>query len=258
MKVMQPHIRHEIRQAGLRESVEETLDLIVEAPLTLRIQGRPHTVIMRTPGDEIALAAGFCLGEGLLSSPEDIEALSYGADGTDTVDLSLSPGRPVPQNDAVPHIGQAGGGLRADHRTVIPIGPTPPLDLGLLFTGLSALPDFQPVRTLTRAAHGAALFDGEGQVLASAEDVGRHNALDKVIGKALLEKKLGRVAFLVLSSRISLELVQKAAMARIPVVAAVSRPTATAVALAKRLDMALVCRGGPERLFVFCGNQRLN
>lgn len=255
---MHTHIRHDVRQVGLQDSVDIALDLIVEAPLTIRIQGKPHTVIMRTPGDEIALAVGFCLGEGLLTAPDDIEALAYGADGADAVDLTLAAGRSVRSREVVPHIGQAGGALRAADGAVTRIGPTPPLDLALLRRGLDALTGFQPVRNRTRAAHGAALFDATGKVLASAEDVGRHNALDKVIGKVLLEKKLEQVAFLVLSSRISLELVQKAAMARIPIVAAVSRPTATAVAMAEGLGMTLVSQGGPEQLFVFCGNQRLN
>jgi FdhD protein len=93
--------------------------------------------------------------------------------------------------------------------------------------------------------------------LAVAEDVGRHNALDKVIGKLFLENQLSEVGFAALSSRISYELVQKAARARIPVILAVSRPTALAVQLARKLNMTLASLSADDGLFVYCGEERL-
>jgi FdhD protein len=109
------------------------------------------------------------------------------------------------------------------------------------------LGDFQPLRARTRAAHGAAIYDGNPELLSAAEDVGRHNALDKAVGQLFIDGQLDRAQLLTLSSRISYELVQKAARARIPIILAISRPTALAVALATALNITLVyCH--PERL----------
>lgn len=106
-------------------------------------------------------------------------------------------------------------------------------------------------------AHAAALFNENFELLASAEDVGRHNALDKVIGQLFLEKRLTEACLLVLSSRISYELVQKAARVKIPIVLAVSRPTAIAVTLADHLNMTLACLASDRGLYIFTGRDRL-
>jgi FdhD protein len=112
------------------------------------------------------------------------------------------------------------------------------------------------LRAQTRAAHAAALHDREGRLLAVAEDVGRHNALDKVIGRLFLDKQLSEAAMVALSSRISYELVQKAACARIPIMVAVSRPTALAVALAESLNMTLASRRPGDGFWVYTGADR--
>jgi FdhD protein len=116
----------------------------------------------------------------------------------------------------------------------------------------------QPLRRNTRASHAAALYTENFELLTMAEDVGRHNALDKAIGKLFFNRKLDRAAMAVLSSRISYELVQKAARARIPIIIAVSRPTSLAVELAAGLNMTLACLSKPSGLYVFCGGQRFN
>ena len=114
------------------------------------------------------------------------------------------------------------------------------------------------MREKTRASHAAVLYNADFEVLAVAEDVGRHNALDKAIGKVFLERKLDQVALVTLSSRISYELVQKAARARIPLILAISRPTALAVQLAAELNITLatLATDGPG-LYVFCAGHRL-
>jgi FdhD protein len=101
------------------------------------------------------------------------------------------------------------------------------------------------------------IFDAAGRMLAAGEDVGRHNALDKVVGKLFLQNRLQEASILVLSSRVSYELVQKAARARIPVILSVSRPTALGVDLADRLGLTLACMNGSEGLYVFTGSSRL-
>jgi len=125
---------------------------------------------------------------------------------------------------------------------------------------LSCLEDFsrhQPLRRKTRATHAALIIGAVTNVLSSAEDVGRHNAVDKAIGKLFLDHTLFQAKGLILSSRISYELVQKAARAGIPFILAVSRPTALAVNLASRLNMTLACLAPKSGLYVFCGEHRL-
>jgi FdhD protein len=123
---------------------------------------------------------------------------------------------------------------------------------------LEQLPGVQPLRQQTLAAHAAAIYGSDLQLMTVAEDVGRHNALDKAIGKIFLARRLERAELLILSSRISYELVQKSARARIPIILAHSRPTALAVELAASLNMTLASLDDNDSgLYVFCGEQRL-
>jgi len=116
----------------------------------------------------------------------------------------------------------------------------------------------QPLREKTKASHAAVLYNSKFEILAVAEDVGRHNALDKAIGKVFLERTLSQVVLAILSSRISYELVQKAARAHIPIILAHSRPTALAVELASQLNISLASLDDDdEGLYIFCGEQRL-
>jgi len=115
----------------------------------------------------------------------------------------------------------------------------------------------QPLRKRTRATHAAVLYDTTFKCIAAAEDVGRHNALDKAIGKVFLNHRLDEATLLTLSSRISYELVQKAARARIPVIIAASRPTALALDLARNLNITLATQSKGEGLYIFCGEHRL-
>ena len=122
---------------------------------------------------------------------------------------------------------------------------------------LNWLTDHQPLRSKTRSAHAAVIYDANYKRLSSAEDVGRHNALDKAVGKLFVDHRLEEAVLLTLSSRISYELVQKAARARLPVILAMSRPTSLAVELATELNMTLACMADGAGLYVFCGEQRL-
>jgi len=130
-----------------------------------------------------------------------------------------------------------------------------PLEAAL--SRLSRLSDLQPLRKTTRSSHAAAIFQTEEAPLSIAEDVGRHNALDKAIGKLFLQQKLHLAEMVILSSRISYELVQKTARAKIPVLLAVSRPTSLAVELASRLNMTLGCLSKDDGLYLYTGEQRI-
>jgi len=243
-------------------------DLLGEEPLSIRIQGNPYSVVMRTPGDEIELVAGFCLTEGIIDTPDDYKSLAF-CDGedTNTVAVTLEPSRREQISQILDRrgfISQTSCGLCGKEivkdlfQKIQPLKNNGRIDISRAHTCLEEITRHQPLRHQTRAAHAAVLFDSDFELLASAEDVGRHNALDKVIGKVFLAKTLDQAALLVLSSRISFELVQKAARARIPVILAISRPTALAVQLATELNITLatLSTDGPG-LFVFCAAQRL-
>ena len=242
-------------------------NILTEEPLSIRIQGNPYSVIMRTPGEEMAHAAGFCLAEGIVDSPEDITSIGF-CDGSDTnvVTVTLEESR---RKRVTEHLerrgfisqtscGLCGKEIVEDLQQIIkPINSTIELDAQKAYECLESLSNHQPLRDQTFASHCAALYNSDYKLLAVSEDVGRHNALDKVIGKLFLEHKLHRVSFLILSSRISYELVQKAARARIPVILAISRPTSLAIALASQLNITLANLNKAFGLNIFCGEQRL-
>lgn len=246
--------------------------LIGEEPLSIRIQGKPYSVMMRTPGDEIAHAAGFCLAEGIIDRPDDIETIAC-CDGSDTntVTVTLNKSRlEAISSETGPRylerrgfISQTGCGLCGKeivdelYQAIHPIEDDRKTDIRNALKCLDKLSRHQPLREHTGAAHAAAIFDSNSAMLCIAEDVGRHNALDKAVGKLFLEKKLGEASLLVMSSRISYEIVQKAARARIPVIFAISRPTALAVELASQLNMSLVCLARGSGLYIYCCHHRI-
>jgi FdhD protein len=116
----------------------------------------------------------------------------------------------------------------------------------------------QLIHRRTRGAHAAMLIDRRLEMISFAEDVGRHNALDKAIGKAFVARKLSEAVLLILSSRISFEMVQKAARARLPIVVGMSRPTALAAEMGRALTMTLACTARQSELIIVCGEERIS
>jgi FdhD protein len=211
--------------------------------------------------------AGFCLGEGIVDTPADITSLAF-CDGGDTnvVTVTLTAGRRARiagHLDRRTYISQTSCGICGKSivedlvQSLAPVADGPPLDGKRALECLLRLSDHQPLRKKTRAAHGAAIYDRAFALLSAAEDVGRHNALDKAVGRLFLEDRMDRAQLLTLSSRISYELVQKAARARVPIILAVSRPTALAVRLAEALNMTLASLGKDDGLMIYCCPQRL-
>ncbi|MEV4917361.1 formate dehydrogenase accessory sulfurtransferase FdhD [Streptomyces tirandamycinicus] len=249
--------------------------LVAEEPLEIRLNGRPLAITMRTPGDDFALAAGFLVSEGVIGSASELRSIVYcsGArdDGTNTynvVDVRLAPGVPVPDITLERNVyttsscGLCGkASLDAVRtRTRFPVAGTPRVRIepGLL-TGLpDRLRAAQRVFDRTGGLHAAALFSEEGELLDVREDVGRHNAVDKLIGRAVREDLLPLSrAILLVSGRASFELVQKAVMAGIPVLAAVSAPSSLAVDLAAETGLTLVgFLRGPD-MNVYAGEERI-
>ncbi len=247
-------------------NTSESHNLVGEAPLSIRVQGKPFSTGMRTPGDEAAHAAGFCLAQGIVTTPDQIVSVDYDSAVPDQVDITLTDKQWSEISDNSRPRGLEGGtgfGQRAEDvidalcRVFPPFPDGMEMDVKQAFQCLDDLHRHQPLRRATRATHATAIYTPSLELLAAAEDVGRHNGLDKAIGRLFLDRKLDRAGLLALSSRISFELVQKAVRARIPVIFAVSRPTALAVELATRLNMTLACLARDGGGYIFCGRKRL-
>jgi FdhD protein len=243
-------------------------DLLGEEPLSIRLEGNPYAVVMRTPGDEIAHVAGFCLTEGIIDTPDDLTSIGFCEDDdTNVVTVTLTPSRRGQITDILDRrgfISQTSCGLCGKelvkdlYQIIKPLEANHPINTKKALTCLEALPNIQPLRKQTLSSHAAAIYDSDLELLTVAEDVGRHNALDKAIGKVFLSHQLDQAELLILSSRISYELVQKSARARIPVILAHSRPTALAVDLAANLNITLASLDDNDAgLYVFCGAHRL-
>ncbi|MFP3999119.1 MAG: formate dehydrogenase accessory sulfurtransferase FdhD [Desulfobacterales bacterium] len=241
-------------------------DLIVEEPLSIRVQGNPYSVVMRTPGDEIAHTAGFCLAEGLVDSPDEIATISFcSEDETNVATVTLTDKRQsciagllerkgfVSQTSC----GICGKELIDDISQILhPATGISVFEADRIMACIDTLSSNQPLYKKTRGAHAAAIFDKNMIQMASAEDVGRHNALDKAIGKVFMEKRIKEACLGVMSSRLSYELVQKAARAGLEILVGISMPTALAVDLADSVNMTIACTKN-RRLMVFCGDQRI-
>ncbi|QPP05748.1 formate dehydrogenase accessory sulfurtransferase FdhD [Streptomyces bathyalis] len=266
--------------------------LVAEEPLEIRLNGKPLAITMRTPGDDFALAAGFLVSEGVLGTAEELANIVYCAGATsvgdppavagggsntyNVVDVRLAPGVPLPDIALERNVyttsscglcGKASlDAVRTTARWSIenpedpddPAGPRVRLDPSVL----SSLPDTlrasQRVFERTGGLHAAALFTPEGELLDVREDVGRHNAVDKLVGRALQQGGLPlRDAVLMVSGRASFELAQKAVMAGIPVLAAVSAPSSLAVDLAAETGLTLVGFLRGSSMNVYAGEHRL-
>jgi FdhD protein len=222
---------------------------------------------MRTPGEEIFHAAGFCLSEGLVDGLEDFAAIGCcDQDNTNVAIVTLKPARRKKVASLLKRrgfISQTSCGICGKEviedlcQILSPSGDETKISMGRAVACVNELPDHQRLHKRTRSAHAAVLFDSQLRVLTVAEDVGRHNALDKAVGKALMNKKLSEARLAVLSSRMSYEMVQKAARAGLPILVSVSRPTALAVELGRGLNMTLACMSRQNGLLVFCGKERL-
>ena len=238
--------------------------IIHEAPLSINIQGKPYTVVLRTPGDESAHAAGLCFAEGIINSPDDINSIIFSDDkDNNEIRLTLKESRINKISHILErrsHISQTScNNLIKDlNAAVTPSSDTITITPKEALNCLENLSKHQPLRSETHASHAAALYSSEFKLLGVMEDVGRHNALDKVTGQALLDKKLRKASILTLSSRISYELVQKAARAQISIILAISRPTSLAVNMASRLKITLACLVRDSGLYIFTGEDRFN
>ncbi len=252
----------------------------VEEPLEIRLgwgpvlgPGRPVSITMRTPGDDLALAVGFLHAEGILRSLDDVDGVRHCGrpvrdDGTSNiVKIQLRAGARVDLSRlerntySSSSCGVSGTRSLEDVRTQYPpvLGPGPFLSATLINTLPRRLKRHEGVADQTGGLHAAALFDGEGRLVRVREDVGRHNAVDKVIGAEFMIDALPRAnSTLFVSGRASFELVQKALMAGIPVLAAVGAPSSLAIELAAEHGMTLLGFVRDGRFNIYCGSSRVD
>ena len=244
-----------------------SLELIGEEPLLIRVENKPYSMVMRTPGEEVFHAAGICLGEGIADSPDDFKTIGYDKDlDPNVIDIWLTPERRKKIPDLLQrksYISQTSCGICGKqmikdlNQILIPAENGFKVEVSRIFDCVKMLSKKQNYYPITRGSHAALLFDQQLEVLTFAEDVGRHNALDKAIGKACINRELSKASLLVLSSRISYELVQKAARAHLPMIISKSRPTALAVQMGRNLNMTLACAFEGSQLLVLCGEDRI-
>lgn len=242
--------------------------IAVEEPLEIRVAGSPLSVTMRTPGHDVELAAGFLVSEGVISRGDQFARAIHcggpgtgGADGNtyNVLDLTLAAGvaPPTPRSFFTTSSCGVCGTASIDAVEKVSTYDVSTDPLSISAHDVAALPDRlreqQKTFDKTGGLHGAALFDvATGELLVAREDVGRHNAVDKVVGWALMNDRLPlRGTVLQVSGRVSFELVQKAVMAGIPMLSAVSAPSSLAIELAERagLTLAAFVRGSSMNLY---------
>ena len=240
-----------------------------EEPMELRVDGQTVSVTMRTPGHDFDLALGFCLTEGVVDDPDDVATIAY-CTGVVTTDFNVVDVRrrdPAPLDERVRRnfYTTSSCGVCGTTSVDLVAKRCPSLagdDVRVPARVLSILPDQlrseQRLFDRTGGLHAAAVADAAGTVLCLREDVGRHNAVDKVVGWAATRRRLplaGHV--LVVSGRVAFEIVQKAAAAGVPVIAAVSAPTSLAADLADALGITLVGFLRGDTMNVYTGAERV-
>lgn len=258
-------------EQGAREARHDVV--AIEEPLEIRINGEPFSVTMRTPGDDFALCAGFLYAEGVIQSRSDVRFMGCGDEKTDPdwqnmVDVRLESDwkqgphaarwqRSTTISSACGVCGKAS--LEAVRNVAAPLQPS---SFQVASEVVISLPgrmrSAQSVFDQTGGLHAAALFDAQAGLISLREDVGRHNAVDKLIGGEVLAGSVPLAErILLVSGRASFEIMQKAGMARLPIVCAISAPSSLAVQLARDLNMTLVGFLRGDTMNIYTGEERI-
>jgi FdhD protein len=252
--------------------------VVTEEPLQLMLDGSALSVVMRTPGQDVELAVGLMHGEGIIRSREDVRLVRISAEAGESaagigleaslvesnqVDVQLGAAprrRPERSMLSSSACGVCGMVLIEDlRRDLAPLPAGPLVDASILPGLVEQLRSGQGVFDRTGGLHAAGLFTPDGELICLREDVGRHNAVDKVVGRMLLEDRLPAAhAILVVSGRAGYEIVQKSISAGIPVLAAVGAPSSLAVSLAREFNQTLVGFLRGDRFNVYSAGERLS
>ena len=262
--------RKTARWHDVRSSLVED-ELVVEEPIEIRVGGTSLVVVMRTPGQDFELAAGFLYTEGIIKSVHDIGTIAYcedveHADLQNIINVNLTNGWDAGSKDGWQRNFHANAScglcgkmtIESVRQAVPPIESQLQIDPEIVYTLSDSLRSAQSVFEVTGGLHAAGLFTAGGELLIVREDIGRHNAVDKVIGQALLAEMFPLDnCVLMVSGRASFEIVQKALFARIPVVVAVSAGSTLAVDLAQESRMALIGFTRGNRMTVYSCPERI-
>lgn len=253
-----PVFRH-----GEGQRAELTEAAAVEEPLQLVVDGHPVAVLMRTPGHDRELAAGFLLTEGIVTKASEIAAIDVEARDNHAL-VFLAEGVTLDLQRLTRHLFSASScglcgkaTIESITTTLPPIPDGPTFRVEPLLAAPAKLRQAQDTFELTGGLHASALFSREGELLISHEDVGRHNALDKVLGHALLHGLDLSTYFLLVSGRVSFELMQKALAGRLPLVAAISAPSSLAIEFAQTANQSLLAFLRPPRFNLYTGPERI-
>jgi FdhD protein len=266
-RIARHHTRKIVQGISHPEAPDE---LAVEEPLEIRIDDEPIAVTMRTPGDDFELAAGFLRTEGIFSEPSQIGAMRYCGEEknpayrniinvTPAAGVRLDLARLKRNFYATSSCGVCGKAAIENIRTEAkPLNGKFRLKLDVFYRLGTAMRSAQTVFEKTGGLHAAGLFDTHGALLDLREDIGRHNATDKVIGRMFLDGKLPLDKHLLMvSGRASFEIMQKALMAGVPIVCAVSAPSSLAVEFAREAGMTLVGFLRSDQFNVYTGAERI-
>jgi FdhD protein len=249
--------RRPVYVAGAPES--PVWGIAVEVPVEMRLNGAPWTVMLASPSDLDDLAVGLALTERLVATAAGVQGLQISqAAGDWTVDLDVpTPLRPVRARSVAGATGCGICGLESleDFRSglagAVPLEAMQVITDAAVTAAWTALPELQPVNAATRSVHAAAWCAVDGTVLLVREDVGRHNALDKLVGALARQGMLGDAGFIAMTSRCSVELVAKAAVAHALLLATISAPTTLALSTSALLGIPLACAGPGHQVVRF-------
>jgi FdhD protein len=247
-------------QGGVEEHADDWL--AQEVPVAVLYDGEPFAVMMATPADLEDFAVGFSLTEGRIGDAGAFRSVAI-REGLEGIELDIATdGPPVPRQERLMP-GRSGCGICGSRtleevvRHPATVGEGIRIDSATLERALAALRQSQPINAITGSVHAAAWATADGDIVKVREDVGRHNALDKLIGAMLREGIDPQRGFALITSRASYEMVTKAATAGISLVAAISAPTALAVHLARDCGVTLVGFARPGRHVIYTHPQRM-
>lgn len=224
------------RYEGGRLVIRED-NIAVESDIRVEVAGYPDALLCRTPGDDLNLVAGHLFSRSMISGPEDMEKIAFNYKGVARVEVKL----------------KSENRIRRLYPSPRPVRVPPEMLVELK----STFERRQNLYKNTRSTHASALFTETGKLLSFGEDVGRHNAFDKAIGRALLEGNLDKVVIAMLSSRLALELAVKASTANIPILCGFSAATSSGINFAERNNLTLVGRLRSESFNVYANGWRI-
>jgi FdhD protein len=236
-----------------------------EAPIAITYNGRSHVVMMATPADLEDFAIGFSIAEGIVDDAEEIQGVAIAESGKGMrISIGIPPAWAAriesQQRNLAGRTGCGLCGVTTIEQALRPLPAVPeslPIDASVIAAALEALPGHQAINRKTGAVHAAAFADRNGNLLAVREDVGRHNALDKLIGALARAGLAPADGFAIVTSRCSMEMVQKAATVGFPVLVAISAPTSLAIELAEECGLTLVAFARDSGFNVYTHRERV-